>query len=163
MKSLYEILGKISGAVWLLALALLVASCSSGPKEIHYGEDECAHCKMMIMDASFASQIVTKTGKAYKFDAIECMAAFIQEKPQNREDNTFWVSDFNTDEWLEVNEAVFVKSDVIKSPMGMGLLAFDSKEDAQKHIDQYAGEIIDFNTLLNMKMEAPQDHMEGMH
>lgn len=130
-------------------LMLLMPACSQQPAEIYYGSDECAHCKMMIADDRFASQIVTETGKAIKFDAIECMASYVSEHKSELKSAKRWVSDFsNPGNWLEVNEAVLIKSDVINSPMGASLLAVDSPETAKKHLEEYPGKGVEWQQIV---------------
>lgn len=150
----------------LIALATMliaVSACSNKPHEIHYGSDECAHCQMVIMDEEFATQIVTKTGKAFKFDSIECLAAYIKDQETSVSDQTLWVHDFSTSEWLNANEAIFVKSEVIKSPMGMGLLALNSNEAAKNHITQYPGKIVGWDELLSLEMKGHSESMKMMN
>ncbi|MDZ7773765.1 MAG: nitrous oxide reductase accessory protein NosL [Balneolaceae bacterium] len=125
----------------VLALTLLIAGCSTGPADIHYGSDECAHCRMMIADPAFASQMVTVTGKAVKFDAIECMGSYRSENPAEAEGASFWVSDFNEPgTWLGLEDAVLIQSENIRSPMGAGLLAVESQQAAERHMAEYPGQ-----------------------
>ena len=129
---------------------ILMVACSQEPAEIHYGSDECAYCRMMISDAQFASQMVSETGKTIKFDAIECMAAYTKENRSEFEGPKLWVSDFNNPgNWIEVGNGAIVQSEVINSPMGASLLAFDSEESAKEHIQQYPGKIIEWETLVD--------------
>lgn len=129
-------------------LLLFLAACSQEPAEIHYKSDECAHCKMMIMDERFAAQIVTSKGKAIKFDAIECMIAYSNENDLDPETAKFWVSDFNNPgNWIEATQAVYVKSEEIQSPMGASLLALESQEESQAHLDQYPGKTLSWEEL----------------
>lgn|SRR5690554_5163833 len=146
----------------LTAVLIAVSACSNKPHEIHFGSDECAHCKMVIMDEEFATQIVKKTGKAFKFDSIECLAAYTKEQQPKATDQTLWVPDFATVEWVNANDAFFVKSEVIKSPMGMGLLAFKSNEAANNHINQYPGKIISWNELTGFEMKSHSETMNMM-
>src|SRR5690554_2958900 len=127
----------IKHIILMLALSLAITACSQQPVEIHYGSDECAHCRMMITDNHFASQIITKKGKAIKFDAIECLAAYQKENREELGDAVFWISDYeNPGEWLKAENAIIIKSEVIKSPMGASLLAVSSVEIADKHIQE---------------------------
>lgn len=124
----------------ILLLMFVMAACSQEPAEIHYGSDECGHCKMIISDDRFAAQLVTDKGKAIKFDAIECMAAFSNVNSEQVKSAKLWVSDFNNPgEWLAAGEARFVKSEVIKSPMGESLLALSTTKEVEKHIEEYPG------------------------
>ncbi|MDR8393181.1 nitrous oxide reductase accessory protein NosL [Aliifodinibius sp. S!AR15-10] len=139
--------GKIK-KITIGALLLLFAACSQQPAEIHYQSDECAHCKMMIMDPRFASQMVTETGKAYKFDAIECMEAYLEEGNVESASAKLWVNDFNNPgNWLDASEAIFIKSEVIQSPMGSSLLALESQQAAAAHLEEYPGETLSWDEL----------------
>lgn len=130
-------------------LALLMMACSQKPAEIYYGSDECTHCKMMITDDRFASQIVTETGKAIKFDAIECMASYASDHKSELKSAKLWVSDFSRPgNWVEVNDAVLIKSDVINSPMGASLLAVGSPETAKEHMKEYPGEGVKWQQIV---------------
>ena len=141
----------------LLLGAFLIVACSQEPAEIHFGSDECAHCKMMITDPQFASQIVTDKGKAIKFDAIECMAVYQRNHSDELKNAKLWVSNYNDPgNWLLAPNARFVKSEVVKSPMGEALLAFPSQETAQKHLQDKPGKLVSWdevsNTRMNMSM-----------
>lgn len=121
-------------------LALLLAACSQEPVEIHYGSDECRHCKMMITDPRFASQIVTEKGKAYTFDSIECMAVYYRNQAEELQGARLWVNNFDRPgEWLDASDAQYVKSKEVQSPMGESLLAFPSRKQAQSHLRDKAG------------------------
>lgn len=148
MKSTINIL--IRGG--LLAILLLTSGCSNEPSKIYYGEDECAHCRMIITDARFASELVTETGKAYKFDAIECMAAFLsQHEDLNVKTSKLWVHDFsNPDKWLSRDEAQFVHSEEIRSPMGLSLLALPNKDAVQQHLNRHPGDTVGWSRIMEM-------------
>lgn len=126
-------------------LMLLFAGCSQEPAKIHYGSDECVHCKMMITDDQFAAQIVTDKGKAYKFDAIECMVAYDREHEEISEEPVRYVSNYNDGgSWLKADQAQFVKSEVVSSPMGASLLALPTDTEAEKHITEKPGKLMDW-------------------
>lgn len=137
----------------MLVLLVLISACSQEPAEIHYGSDECVHCKMMITDSQFASQIVTEKGKALKFDAIECMAVYHRNHSEELKDAKLWVNNYNNPgEWLLAPDAQFVKSEVVNSPMGESLLAFPSQEVAKKHVQDKPGLLMDWEKVSNTKM-----------
>lgn len=128
-------------SIFSLLLLLLFGGCSQQPAEIHYGGDECAHCKMMITDNRFAAQIVTETGKSIKFDAIECMAAYAGDHKSELKEAKFWVSNFDQPgTWTAIQDAVIIRSNQIKSPMGASLLALSGPEAAKQHLAEYPGE-----------------------
>ncbi len=135
-------------AIITALFGILTTGCSTDPAEIHYGSDECAHCRMMISDSRFAGQIVTEKGKAIKFDAIECLAAYHRTNSENMEAAKIWISSFNEPgRWLPVHEAHIVRSHVIKSPMGEGLLALPSQNEVENHLKEYPGKEIDWKYL----------------
>ena len=115
------------------ALTLLVSilvSCTIEPAKIEYGKDACHFCKMNIVDKTHASQLVTKKGKAFKYDAIECMLNDLENRNQ-KEIGLFLITDYLTPEKLiNAKEATFLISDSIQSPMGANLTGFEVKNDA---------------------------------
>lgn len=133
----------------LSAFTLLISSCSQKPADIHYGSDECVHCKMMIHDNRFASQIVTETGNSLKFDAIECMAAYAGNNKPEIDEARFYFSDFNNPgNWIDLQEVTIIKSEIIKSPMGASLLALGNDVIAEQHLGEYPGERVEWESLL---------------
>lgn len=121
-----------SGVLAVFAAALLasLAGCSGGPEPIAYGKDGCHSCKMTMMDNRFGTEIVTKKGKVYKFDDVNCMLRFLKSGTVPGEDvGQLLVTDFgNPGTLIDVHAAVFVQSPEIKSPMGSNIAAFSTKE-----------------------------------
>lgn len=131
---------KIIKKTSLIIILAILTACSQKPVEIHYGSDECAYCKMMITEERFASQVITETGKSITFDSIECMARYSGEHKKELESAKRWVNDFsNPGNWLNVENATLIKSEVINSPMGSSLLAVENEESAKKHMADYPG------------------------
>ena len=146
-------ISKIIKFIAVLGLLILATACSQEPAEVHYGSDECVHCKMMITDEQFASQIVTDKGKALKFDAIECMAVYQRENADELQGAVRYVSNYNQPgNWLKAQEAQFVKSEVVNSPMGESLLAFPNKDEAKKHITERPGQLLDWAEVSQIEM-----------
>ncbi|SMO48228.1 nitrous oxide reductase accessory protein NosL [Fodinibius sediminis] len=137
----------------LTITSVLFVACSQEPAEIHYGSDECVHCKMMITDNQFASQLVTEKGKAYKFDAIECMVAYRQQNQEELSGALFYVSNYDQPgQWLNAREAQFVKSEVVRSPMGESLLAFPSKAEAENHVSEKPGNLLTWQEVSRIQL-----------
>ncbi len=122
-----------SNAIFL-ALALALSACAPEPVPIDFGKDECANCKMRIVQPKYGSELVTKKGKVYKFDAPECMVAFIIEGKTVAEQEIALalVPDFETEAFIAAEQACYVRSDKLKSPMGLNIVAFSTKETAEK-------------------------------
>lgn len=140
MKSKFSIL--------VFVLLLTATSCKVEPKEINYGNDHCLYCDMTVVDKSHAAQYVTKKGKAYMFDAIECLTQKIIK--ENNEDQMAFilVADYaNHGNLIDVKMATFLISEKIKSPMGANLSAFKTKEIAQKIQTEKGGKLYTWKTL----------------
>ncbi len=132
-------------------LTLVFLGCSDKPEAIAYGRDNCAFCKMTITDPRFAAEIVTKKGRIYKFDAIECMiAATLDGTVDPAEVKRFWVKDFETQEWVDAEKAFFLQSPKMRSPMGVNLAAFASRENMEAFKMKYDGLELTFEDLPNV-------------
>jgi len=144
---------KFKHITWLIVLAVLfLGGCSQKPQKVRYGEEQCAHCKMVITDSRFAAEIVTSKGKAIKFDAIECMAAYLHDHPEiNEKSAALWVSNFaEPGSWIDQNKAIFIQSEKVQSPMGKSLLALKSDEQVKEHLDQFPGRKITWEQIKSL-------------
>lgn len=134
----------ITGFIFVSALI----ACSVKPDPIDYGHDECNYCKMTIVDKAHSAQLVTKRGKQYKFDAIECMARIVYEKNELGDGGILLVADYNSPgQMLPAKEANYVISPGIKSPMGANLSAVSERSLAEELIRIHGGEIYSWEPL----------------
>lgn len=136
----------------LLQLVLGIAylsSCTSEPKPIQYGNDGCHYCKMTIVDKIHGAEIVTKKGKIYKFDAMECMLNFTDDFGEG-EIKLQLTNHFETPEELINSEnSYFLISKKLPSPMGANLTSFKSKDAAEKAQQEYGGQTYTWIELQN--------------
>ncbi|HOW26456.1 MAG TPA: nitrous oxide reductase accessory protein NosL [Bacteroidales bacterium] len=134
----------------LLITALVMASCSRGPVPIEYGSDECHHCSMVIMDDQYAAEIVLKTGKAYKFDAIECMVRYMDKDPLVKDDALlFLITDHDhPGELINAGTGYVLHSKDLPSPMGMFLTGFSSEQAAKEAQNVHGGNMYSWDELL---------------
>lgn len=132
-----------------IGIFILFFSCKVEPQKINYGMDHCAFCEMTVVDKTHASQYVTKKGKSYIFDSIECLVQQINRE-NNAPDLAFvLVSNYlNPGELIDASETSYLISDKIKSPMGANLSAFKTKKEAIKTQSEKGGEIYTWNELL---------------
>lgn len=109
----------VAGAV----VALAACGAHGAPAMLYDGSETCAHCRMAITDRRFGSALVTHTGRTYRFDSIECLAAFAAQ--DSVQASTLWVSDYQAPgTLLPAAEARFVRlTGSVGSPMGLGLAA----------------------------------------
>lgn len=140
----------IKSLLMILLIAVAGSGCSNKPADIHYGSDECTHCKMMITDNRFAAQLVTDKGKAYKFDAIECMSGYLEDHPELRPVTSGWIQNFDQPgTWIPAAKSYLVQSEVIRSPMGAHILAFSSEKARENHLNTYKGTKADRDAYVN--------------
>ncbi|HKI44734.1 MAG TPA: nitrous oxide reductase accessory protein NosL [Balneolales bacterium] len=136
----------------LLSVTLIIASaCSNNePVPINIGRDNCTRCKMGIVNMRFASELVTSTGKDYKFDSIECMTSFYQSyKGSDVKNAKLWVHDFlHSKEWLPADSALFLRSDSLHSPMGLDLIAVKNSTEMQNIKSKVGGREMDWTDVL---------------
>lgn len=139
----------------MTALGLLV-SCSINAAEIYYGTDGCQFCKMTIVDRQHAAQLVTDKGKAYKFDAIECMIKRLHSM-ENSSIGMVLVSDFE-EPGLMINakSATYLVSNQIPSPMGAFLSAFGNKAKAISTSREKSGQLYSWEELMH-KFDQPEN------
>ena len=138
---------KLSIIVVVFSL-LLTVSCKVEPKEINYGQDHCVHCDMTVVDKSHSAEYVTKKGKAYMFDAVECMVMKVNQDKNEDQMEFLLVADYaNPGELVDAKTATFLISEKIKSPMGANLSAFSSKESAEKFLKENGGKLFTWDQL----------------
>jgi len=131
-------------------LSLSLVSCKVEPKEIDYGNDHCYHCDMTVVDKTHASQYVTKKGRAYTFDAIECMVLKLKDDKNEDLMEYILVADYaNPGVLIDAKNATYLISDKIKSPMGANLSAFSSKKNAQEFLEDNGGILLTWSELKN--------------
>jgi len=123
-------------------------SCSVEPKEIKYGEDHCHYCDMTVVDKTHASEYVTKKGRAYTFDAIECLVNDLNENKNGDMMSFILVANYsNPGELIPATEATYLISKSIKSPMGANLSAFKLKEKAIGYLNKGDGKLYNWEQL----------------
>ena len=129
-------------------VVLLFLSCSTSPQKIEYGKDQCSFCVMNIVDNSHSAQYVTKKGKQYKFDAIECMVRDIIDKG-DQELATVIVADYgNPGIMIDAYTAAYLISPEINSPMGANLSALSTEEKAMELMNSHTGTIHAWEALI---------------
>jgi copper chaperone NosL len=125
-------------------------SCSVNPEPLQFGKDACHTCKMTLMDKKFGAEIVTKKGKIYKFDDMNCMINFHNSGHEPEENLAYrLVIDFaNPEKLINAQEAFYIKSENIKSPMASQVAAFSTKEQSDRHKKEWTGILLTWGELI---------------
>ena len=129
---------------------LFITGCGNNPEPINFGEDNCAHCKMMITDEKYGAELVTDKGKIYKYDSIECLLEQLH-KNTFRDDQigSMWVIDFSNPRTLiDAKKAYYTKNDDFRSPMGLNVQAFGDLGDFEKFFNDNSGEKLTWTDLM---------------
>ncbi len=150
-----------SKAVGVAALVSFISftSCNTEPEKINYGKDLCSDCSMTIIEPQFASEIITKKGRIYKFDDIHCISHFIQgQKIKQKEIGKIVFIEYeNNDRFVDAASANFVISPRLKSPMNGNAIAFATKDLAEKKASETNGVVKNWNDILG-STEKNQQH-----
>ncbi len=145
----------------LLALPLgfgVLQSALAAARPLRVGVDACPYCNMTILDARYAAQMISTTRKVYQYDDVGCLLDHIlgyggpQATPQE-----LYVADFATSvrteaRFIPANQALFLFNERIRTPMGVGLLAFSSAQALEAYLrerPQHMGEKLRWNELLS--------------
>ncbi len=150
----------------LILVGVFTLGCQSGvqldkPPDMRYGVDVCDQCRMIISEARFAAAYVTREGETRRFDDVGGMLLFHNERQE--EVAVFWVHDYETEEWLKADQAFFVMSDALTTPMGFGIVAFADKARAEELAAQTQGMVMTFEELVARfagGVEMQHGHME---
>jgi copper chaperone NosL len=116
------------------------------PPEIHYGQEMCDECGMLIGEPRFAAATVDADGRAYKFDDIGNMLLFHDKHPEI-EVRAWFVHDYDSEAWVRAETAFFVQSELIDTPMGHGIAALADKAAADALAGRIHGEVLTLEQL----------------
>ena len=141
---------RFTPAVAVLVTALLLQSCNTGPETIVTGRDNCYFCKMTITDIKYGAEIVTKKGKAYKFDDVHCTLAFLHSKMMEEKDiKDIYLVDFAGDHSLvKTGESFLLQGEAIHGPMNGNVIAFKNEDSLKEMAVQLKGEAMSWDKLI---------------
>ena len=132
------------------AVAVAAAACAPAtPQAIASAGQACDYCRMTVSDERFGGQIITRKGKVYAFDSIECLASFYLEQPTTGDRATVWVADYaHPGHWITASSAVFARSELHQSPMGLNLVSFSAQADPSALPRELRGETMRWPQVL---------------
>lgn len=134
-----------------ILFTLVFNACSVEPQPIQYGVDQCANCKMTIVDQSHGAQLVTKKGRVASFDAIECMTDYLKDKDEADFAHILAADLSNPGELVDATSATFLISKQIPSPMGAFLSGFSNKSSADSILSTVDGRLLTWKELRDEK------------
>jgi copper chaperone NosL len=132
----------------ILSLIIFLIACKPSPQPVNFGVDSCAHCMMTIVEHQFAAELVNPKGKAFKFDAIECLINY-QQVNKDKEFPLKLVIDYNEGKgWQNAESCYYLVSENLPSPMGANLSAFKDKASAEAMQSLKEGIVYDWNEIV---------------
>jgi len=92
---------------------------------------------MTIADGRFAAELITEKGRVYKFDDVSCMIEYAVANPQHKA-KALWVTQYDRPGgFIQAEQAAYVKSEELKSPMRGNLAAFSDADAAKQLAAQF--------------------------
>ncbi len=136
-------------SVVVTILFVFFTSCTVEKDPIIVGKDNCDYCKMTISDARFGAEIVTKKGKIFKYDEGQCLLSDIEEGAVKEEDvKDIYLTDFcQKHELINQENALLLKSEEFKSPMGGNVAAFSVKDSMIHYKNTLNAEEVNWSSL----------------
>jgi copper chaperone NosL len=136
----------------MFSLLLLVGCATSKFEPVALTpEDMCSYCKMAISEKRYAAELIDSEGQAFKFDDIGCLANFLKSKKNTSKVVAHFVMDFDERQWIKAEDAYYVRSSELATPMNGGIIAFKEQAKAKEAVDRYHGKLIRFEDLFNLK------------
>lgn len=150
----------------IILLVALSAGCGAAKFEaaaIDENADKCVVCNMQVADNEFATQIVLKDAKVLKFDDLGDL--FVWKKRNGVEQiGARFVRDFNSKEWIALENATYVYDKTIRTPMAYGVVSFKEKSDAEKFVrERGTGKMLTSQELISHTWERNKEMMQNMH
>jgi copper chaperone NosL len=144
-----ESAGLVARIALIAAVAFMAACQKAGiePSAIA-AEDMCSSCRMAISEKQYAAQAITADGDAIKFDDIGCMVAYLRGAENNKEVIARFVVDFNSRGWIRAEDAYYVKSPELKTPMRGGVVAFKDEPGARDSAETLHGFLLRFDEAM---------------
>ena len=135
---------------WLIIaiIGLGFVSCEIKPQPISYGKDVCAYCSMIIVDQQHGSELITAKGRIYKYDSIECLINDTKDQDESEIAMKLCNHYHTPGELIPIEQASFLISEGIPSPMGAFLTAFDTNSSAIKAKEEHGGSVFSWDELL---------------
>ncbi|MDZ4847233.1 MAG: nitrous oxide reductase accessory protein NosL [Chitinophagales bacterium] len=145
----------------LFLLPLLLFGCKPEMQPLEFGHDQCQHCRMTIADQRYGAELVTKKGKVYKYDAVECLANSLYKDKLVEQHEVFslWVIDFSNPATLvDAEKSFYLQSPALPSPMGLFITAVSSKEKTEALQKEHGGEISDWKKISATVLKQTKPH-----
>lgn len=149
----------------VMLLSVVLAACGAGsneggPPDIQYGRDICVQCAMIINEEKFAAAYTLDDGTEKSFDDVGGLVLHQRATGDTLNLESTWVHDYETVEWVDVENAYFVATLSVSTPMGHSILSFSDEARAQAFASSVGGEVVLWDVVFAMPV---QDGLIGHH
>ena len=146
----YKISKKINPALTLILISFALYSCSISPQPLKLGSDNCSFCKMTISNPRFGAEILTKKGRALKYDDISCMVSDLKENPIAAEKiSAIYSVDFSsTHQLTDVKDCFFFETENLRSPMGGNIASVSNKDSLNYYLTNLQAQEISWSEII---------------
>lgn len=135
-----------------VVLAVFLVACGSEeqdltPPDIAYGE-AISEMGMFVVDPRYTVAALPEEGDWILFDDIGEVFKYRGGRP----DQTFraiWVNDFHDQTWLDAEDAWYLQSPGLHSPMGWGVAAFAEEAAAREFQGEFGGDLMRWSDAAN--------------
>lgn len=145
----------------IFVVAILLAACggekevSLDPPAVKYNED-ISEMGMFVTDPRYTAAWLPAEGSDWiLFDDIGELFKYRFERFPESQPRVIWVNDYNDQEWLKAEDAWFLMSTGINSPMGWGLAAFRDEASARDRVAEFPGEVFSWSEAAARSWAAP--------
>lgn len=124
--------------------------------DIDYGTDICSFAKKPIKTVRYGGKITLENGDIHKFMSVECTAGFYLEMDDKTTIKSIEIVDFaHGQQYLPVDELVFLQSKLRPSPNGLFLTAIDRSNTKMKQYiyDAYPGTFMSWAEVTELVQE----------
>ncbi len=138
----YELkFNKAVAVLLIFPFAGLLTSCSTEPVPLEFGKDACHSCKMKLVDNKFGAELVTKKGKVYKFDDINCLLNYYNahEEEQGNYAHKLIIDFARPGTLIDAGNSHYLKAEAIRSPMASQVAAFEDYDLLKKNKEELGG------------------------
>ena len=143
-----------------LMVSLVLVGCggeeavSLDPPEVRYNED-ISEMGMFVVDPRYTAAWLPEDGDWILFDDIGEMFRYRVNRFPESKARIIWVNDYLDSTWVNAEEAWYVQTGDVNSPMGWGVVAFRNEADARAFQLETEGELLTWTDVLERAWEAP--------
>lgn len=132
-------------------LVVVLSGCGNqpadGPPDVKLGDSVCDQCNMIISDARWATATIVQGDRGPEprlFDDFNCQVNYEVEHP-DADILARWSHGHTSGQWLRTEDATFLFSPNLRTPMGSNAAAFASRAEAESARIELSGEVVPFD------------------